>query len=242
MNRTCALIPARSGSKGIKDKNIVKIGGRVLLEWSIQACKRSKHIDEIIITTDSKEYAELALNLGASVPFLRPKEISTDYSTDYEFIEHFLNWQKDNGKQSELIAHIRPTTPFRDPKIIDEAIEYYLSSKINPTSLRSVHPMAESAYKTFEISNLGTLSCVGTNDPELDKANEARQSFPETYVANGYIDILSREFIQRNKKIHGDKVLPFITPITHELDRLEDVDYLEFQLNRNKEIFSKVFK
>tara|TARA_Y100000589_G_C26949797_1_gene546003 strand:+ start:29 stop:754 length:726 start_codon:yes stop_codon:yes gene_type:complete len=239
--KTIALIPARSGSKGIKNKNIINIGGKILLDWSIKACKKCTLIDEIIISTDSEEYAEHALNLGALVPFLRPKEISGDTSTDYEFVKHFLNWHAEFKQLPDLIAHIRPTTPFRDPKLMDEAINYYLSSNKKPTSLRSVHVMSESAYKTFEIGNSGNLICVGSNDSELDKANNARQSFPKTYIANGYIDILSVNFINKNKKIHGNRVLPFITPTTYELDTLEDIEFLEFQLNKNQKFFSRIF-
>ena len=239
--KTIALIPARSGSKGIKNKNIINIGGKILLDWSIKACKKCTLIDEIIVSTDSEEYAEHALNLGALVPFLRPKEISGDTSTDYEFVKHCLNWHAEFKQLPDLIAHIRPTTPFRDPKLMDEAINYYLSSNKKPTSLRSVHAMSESAYKTFEIGNSGNLICVGSNDSELDKANNARQSFPKTYIANGYIDILSVNFINKNKKIHGNRVLPFITPITYELDTLENVEFLEFQLNKNQKFFSRIF-
>ena len=152
----------------------------------------------------------------------------------------FLGWLDKNDKKIDLIAHIRPTTPFRDPEIIDKAINFFLSSKNNPTSLRSVHPMSESSYKTFEIGPKGNLLCVGSKDSELDKSNNPRQGFPNTYVANGYIDILSTKFIKNNSKIHGNNVLPFITPITYELDTLEDVELLEFQLNKNKSIFSKV--
>ena len=101
--------------------------------------------------------------------------------------------------------------------------------------------MSESSYKTFEIGSKGNLLCVGSKDSELDKSNNPRQGFPNTYVANGYIDILSTKFIKNNSKIHGNNVLPFITPTTYELDTLEDVELLEFQLNKNKSIFSKVF-
>ncbi len=242
MVKTIALIQARSGSKGIKDKNLMRIGGKMLLEWSIEACKKSSCIDEVIISTDSNEYANHALKAGGKVPFLRPKEISKDTSTDYECVKHFLDWLDKNNKKTDLIAHIRPTTPFRDPEIINKAIKFFLSNKTNPTSLRSVHPMSESSYKTFEIGNQGNLICVGSKDSELDISNNPRQGFPKTFVANGYIDILSTKFIKNNNKIHGNNVLPFITPITYEIDSLEDIELLEFQLNRNKSIFSKVFQ
>ena len=97
MLKVTSLIPARSGSKGIKDKNLSKIGNNTLLEWSINACKRCSSISEVIISTDSEKYANHASEKGALVPFLRPKNISDDYSTDYEFFEHYINWAKENS-------------------------------------------------------------------------------------------------------------------------------------------------
>ena len=234
------LIPARSGSKGVPNKNIKKIGGKSLLEWSIQACKKSKHIDEIIISTDSIEYAEHAKKAGGKVPFIRPKDISLDTSTDYEFIKHTLDWLDANWHMPELIAHIRPTSPFRDPNIMDEAIQSFKSSSKN-TALRSVHPMAESAYKTFEINNYGSLMSVGSKETSLDDANNARQKFPKTYIANGYIDVISSEFVIKNNKIHGDNVKPFITKTCHEIDCLEDFEMLEFQLKKSPQIYTRLF-
>ena len=130
MANVAALIQARSGSKGIKDKNLLKIGGKMLLEWSIKACKKSNFISEVIISTDSEEYSKHALNAGGSVPFLRPKEISKDTSTDYECVKHFLDWLDKNNKTIDLIAHIRPTTPFRDPEIIDKGLIHFYLIKI----------------------------------------------------------------------------------------------------------------
>ena len=241
MLKVTALIPARSGSKGINDKNLCKIGNKTLLEWSINACKRCSSISEVIISTDSEKYAIHAVENGGLVPFLRPKNISEDYSTDYEFFEHYINWARENSCFPDLIAHIRPTTPLRDPEIIEKAITFFINNQKNSTSVRSVHPMSESAYKTFEINSDGLLAHIGTKDVELDEANNARQEFPKTYVANGYVDLISTEFVLKSKKIHGNRVLPFITPITHEIDTLDDIDLLEFHLTKNKNFFTKVF-
>ncbi|MDO9219316.1 MAG: acylneuraminate cytidylyltransferase family protein, partial [Lacisediminimonas sp.] len=97
MSSIVALIPARAGSKGVPHKNIKPLGGRPLIEWSIKACLKSRLIDRVIVSTDSPEYAELAIKLGAEAPFLRPAEISADRSTDYDFIVHALDWLAANG-------------------------------------------------------------------------------------------------------------------------------------------------
>lgn len=240
MKSTIALIPARAGSKGVKDKNTRLLGERPLLVWSIAACLRSKHIDRTIVSTDSEEYADLARKAGADVPFLRPAAISGDRSTDYEFVQHALDWLSENSEEPELFVHIRPTTPFRDPALIDQAIDRFRQSS-NKTALRSVHEMPESAYKTFEIGEDGNLQRLGAPGEALDGANNARQQFPKTYSANGYVDVLSVKFVKENEAIHGDRVLPFITPMVVEVDVPEDFDLLEYQLDKNPEIFRKLF-
>ena len=235
-----ALIPARSGSKGVVHKNIRLLGGHQLLEWSIRACQLTPSIDRIIVSTDSEQYAKNAREMGADVPFLRPAQISTDRSTDYDFVRHALDWLSKNGGEPDYIAHIRPTTPLRVPSLIDEAIDLFIQNR-RATALRSVHSMAESAYKTFEIAEAGQLKQVGASSTNLDAANGARQGFPKTYIANGYVDVLSTQFIRKASLIHGDYVLPFITPSVTEVDTDDDFKLLEYEIMKNPEILNKIF-
>lgn len=240
MSKVVALIPARSGSKGVPNKNIRLLGGQPLLAWSIAACLKSSVIDRIIVSTDSREYAELATKYGAEAPFIRPAEISGDSSADYDFISHALDWLKNDKDDPEHIIHIRPTTPLRDPKFINDALSVFMKS-YNATALRSVHEMSESAYKTFEVSSNGKLERLGTKDANLDISNNARQQFPVTYQANGYVDILSPAFIQKSGFIHGDFVIPLVTPLVTEVDTEDDFSYLEYELTQNPTIYKKLF-
>lgn len=240
MNNVVALIPARSGSKGVPHKNIKSLGGHPLIEWSIKACLKSRLIDRIIVSTDSTEYADLSIKLGAEVPFLRPADIADDRSTDYEFVLHALNWFAANGGEPESLVHIRPTTPYRSPGLIDVAIEAFRNES-RATALRSVHEMTESAYKTFEIAPEGQLQSLGADSTALDAANNARQQFPATYQANGYVDVLSSRFVRSHGMIHGDWVMPFITPAVVEVDSEDDFAHLEFLLDRNPEIAHEIF-
>ncbi len=235
-----ALIPARSGSKGVPNKNIRNLCGHTLLEWSIQACKQCNLIDEIYVSTDSKEYREMSINYGAKAPFLRPENISSDLSTDYEFFIHALDWFKNNLKEPEYIAHIRPTTPLRNPKLIDKAIDTFVKSK-KGTALRSVHEMSESAYKNFEIAEKGNLQTIFSKNSDLDESNNARQSFPKTYIANGYIDVISSTYLRKNNLLHGNYVLPFVTPISFEIDEEADFDLLEYKINKNPALKELIF-
>jgi CMP-N,N'-diacetyllegionaminic acid synthase len=240
MPKVFAIIPARSGSKGVPDKNIKLLAGHSLMEWSVKTCLKSELIDQVYVSTDSQTYAEKAISYGAKTPFLRPKEISGDKSTDFEFMLQAINWFKQHGCAPEYIVHIRPTTPLRNPKLIDDAIKLFTSKKCY-TALRSVHEMSESAYKSFEISEDKTLKKLGTNNTSLDSANCARQDFPKTYIANGYVDVLSVSFITENNLLHGDRVIPFITPEVVEVDTWYDFEHLEFQLSKNPNLYNQLW-
>lgn len=235
-----ALIPARAGSKGVPNKNVRPLGGHSLLEWSIAACLRSSEIGRTIVSTDSAEYAAHAQSLGAEAPFLRPAEISGDLAVDYEFVVHALDWMAARDEEPTYIVHIRATTPFRDPALIDMAVCAFRAAA-DATALRSVHEMPESAYKTFEIAHGGLLKRVGTDSMALDAANNARQQFPPTYCANGYVDVLSTAFVREAGLIHGDRVMAFVTPPVAEVDTEEDFARLEFQLARNPAIAQELF-
>jgi CMP-N,N'-diacetyllegionaminic acid synthase len=235
-----SIIPARGGSKGVPGKNIRELNGEPLLAYSIRASLLSKHISRTIISTDSEEIAEIAKKYNAEVPFIRPAEYSGDKSTDFEFFDHAISWFKQNEESvPDLFIHLRPTTPLRDPDMIDKAIEKVLQTN-DFTALRSVHEMSESAYKCFEIDS-DYLKTVGTGSFELDAANNARQMFPNTYSANGYVDIVKSDFIIRNKKIHGGQVLSFVTDPVIEVDTIFDFEQLEFQISRDKSLFDKLF-
>jgi len=239
MIKTFALIPARSGSKGVPNKNVMKLNGHPLLGWSIAAAKQSKNIDRVIVSTDSKEYADLAISYGAEVPFIRPDKISNDTSTDFEFIEHALNFFKNECNEPSYIAHLRPTTPIRDPNLIDAAIELAINQN-NCSSIRSVHEMSETAYKTLEIDDMNYLRPLGLIDTSKLDNNAPRQAFPKTYQANGYIDILISSHIRKNGNIHGNDCLPFLTEQAIEIDCVDDFKYLEYTLAQDNNL-NKIF-
>ena len=240
MANIVAVIPARSGSKGVPDKNIKLLAGHPLIAYSIAAARLAKNVDRVIVSTDSERYANIAREYGAEVPFLRPVEISGDSSSDYEFIKHALDWMKENeGYQPEYFVHLRPTTPLREPKHIDAAIER-IRQNDNATSLRSVHEMSETAYKTVEIDR-NYLKCICSGSFDLDAANQPRQVFPKTYIANGYVDIYKSSYVVKNKKILGDKVIAYVTPRIFEVDTIEDFDYLEYQVAKEPTIVKNLF-
>jgi|SRR3972149_4150564 len=236
-----AIIPSRGGSKGVPGKNIKKLNGHPLISYSIKLSDSSKHISRTIVSTDSEKIAEISSQYGAEIPFLRPEEISRDTSTDLEFVLHLLNWFKGNEENvPDYIVHLRPTTPLRDIEIVDKAIENFLQRQ-DFTALRSVHEMSESAYKTFEIEN-NILKTVFTRSTQLDASNVARQLFPKTYSANGYIDILKSSYILENNRIHGDNVMAYVTSKVTEVDTYDDFELLEYELEKDPRLYNKLFR
>jgi len=243
MSNVVAIIPARSGSKGVQDKNIKLLDGRPLLAYSIAAARKSACIERIIVSTDSEHYGNVAKKCGAEVPFLRPSEISGDNSTDYEWIKHLLDWMLEkDGIIPSYLVHLRPTTPFRDPTHIDSAIEC-LKQNDNATALRSSHEMIQSSYKTLEIEG-NYYRCIGGGIGllDLDAANRPRQEFKKTYDPNGYVDVYKSHYVMENKKLLGDRVLAYITPRVAEVDTLEELNFLEYQLSKKTGMVSVLFE
>lgn len=228
-----AIIPARGGSKGVPGKNIKLLAGFPLIAYSIIACKLSRKIDRVIISTDSNEIANISKNYGAEIPFLRPPEISQDHSTDLEFVLHALDWFKNCGNEEpDYLVHIRPTTPLREPDLIDDALNKILADP-SATGLRSVHEIPESPYKMFGIED-GYLAGLYPDDPRPEYYNLPRQNFPPVYKPNGYVDIIKRETVRNGSSLHGSKMLALITPTTVEVDSPEEFQYLEFEITKKK--------
>ena len=237
-----AFIPARSGSKSVPDKNIRLLNGHPLIAYSIKAAQLTPSIERVIVSTNSEKYAAIAREYGAETPFLRPSVLAGDNSTDYDWIHHVLDWlRKEEGQVPRLIAHLRPTAPFRDPATIEDGI-CYLNSEPSATGLRSVQEMSQTAYKFFE-SDSKYLQCVFTKSPNLDEGNIPRQNYTDTYEANGHIDVLRSDFILKNPgKVHGDRVLAKIIKHTSDVDSEEDFKYLEYEVANYPELFNRLFQ
>ena len=228
--KTTAIIPARSGSKGVSDKNIRKIGGFPLISYSIIAAKLAG-IERIIVSTDSDNYAQLAISYGAEVPFLRSKENSSDSSTDLDLMNEVITKLiTSEGSVDEYIIHLRPTTPLRLPKVILNALKTIKQDK-NSTSLRSGHLCSESPMKWFM---KGEDEYFQPMDARLssEDINRPRQDFPDVFIPNGYVDIVRSSFIRNKKFLHGNRVLAFETPICNEVDSIEEMDLIEYQLQK----------
>ncbi|MDC3100633.1 acylneuraminate cytidylyltransferase family protein [Candidatus Pelagibacter sp.] len=211
-----ALIPARAGSKSIKNKNIKKLKNKYLIYYPIETAKKIKIFDRIIVSTDSKKIAKIAKNGGAEIPFFRPKKISKNSSLDIEYIKHFISKMNLKNKNT-IIVILRPTTPIRDHKIIKKAINSFKSGKYD--SLRSVSISKESPFKMWIKKNKNLiLPFMGEKNIKL--TNFPRQKLKKTYWQNGYVDITKVETIMKYGNELGKKVKFF--EIDHEI---VEIDY-----------------
>lgn len=222
-----ALIQARGGSKGVPGKNIRPLAGFPLLAWSVAACKLARTIERTILSTDDAAIAEVGREYGAETPFMRPSELATDTATDFPVIKHAIEWLRDNeGFIPTYIVQIRPTSPLRDPAVMDEAVAR-LKASPEATGLRSVFEMPESAWKTYETTN-GYLTPLGAKDGDTEALNKPRQAFPSTYFAQGYVDVVRSRVVLEQGRTYGNRILGFITPECGEVDCEEDFRKLDF--------------
>lgn len=219
-----AVIPARGGSKSVPGKNIRLFQGWPLIAYSIAAASLSSHISRTIVSTDSEEIARTADRYGAEVPFLRPAEYAKDDSPDIGFINHIIRWLYEHeGKIPEYLAHLRPTTPIRDPRQIDRAVEMIKQDRA-ATSLRSGSLCPHPPFKWFQKKgNYLTPLMPGMT---CDEVNLPRQDFPEVYVPNGYVDIIKTSFVIRTGLLHGDRMIGFATDEVPDIDTESDMKKL----------------
>lgn len=214
-----ALIPARGGSKGIPRKNLLVLAGKPLIAYSIEQALASRYITRTIVSTDDHEIAEVARRFGAEVPFLRPSEFAQDLSPDIDVFRHALEWLRDQeGYACELVVYLRPTGPVRRVELIDKAIEMMLNHP-EADALRSVSLPVQTPYKMWRIVG-GYLQPLLQVEGMVEPYCMPRQSLPEVYWQNGYVDIVRPHVVLELGMMCGHKILPFII---HE--PILDIDY-----------------
>ncbi len=218
-----AIIPARSGSKRIKNKNTRSLKGHPLLAYTIKACLLSKSISRVIVSTDCLKIAKIARAYGAEVPFMRPAEYATDDASDLGFLFHFFK-----NIDANEVALMRPTSPLRDPEVVDSVIdlyELYKKSEKQFTGLRTATFSNHSPYKMYHMDEDKIFKGFFEDYNGIkDYTNLPGQTFPKTYVPNGYIDIVKRETVLKNS-VFGDKILGIETAQITDID-IEDDFYL----------------
>lgn len=220
MGEVLAIIPARSGSKSVKDKNIRQIDGKPMLAYSIEHALQSKCIDRVIVSTDSEAYARIAREYGAETPFIRPAEYATDIALDYDVFLHALTFLKEQEEyEPELVVQLRPTYPIRKIEDIENMVQY-LKEHPDVDSMRCVTPAKEIAYKMWHKDENGMLSPIMTDIPEC--YNMPRQQLPKVYYQNACIDVVRASVITEQHSMSGKVIAGYEMTENFDIDTEEE--------------------
>lgn len=233
-NRILAIIPARAGSKGIKNKNIIDLKGKPLIAYSIEAAKESKYIDQIIVSTDGVEIAKVAQEWGVDVPFLRPDYLASDTAKTIDAMMHCIETLKNMGKEYDYVVLLQPTQPLRTSKHIDEAIELIIKSQED--SLVSVSKVKDHPILIRTLTEEGyTKNLLNTS------STQRRQDFPDFYKVNGaiYINKLNENFNLETSL--NDNKLAYVMEEKYDIDidELLDLEVAELMLKKNLNMLRK---
>lgn len=206
-----AIVPARGGSKEIPLKNICKVAGRPLLEYTIVAAKKSKYLDRIIVSTDNNKIAKIATSLGAEVPFIRPKNISRDDSSTVDVVKHALDFLSLESYIPEIILVLQPTSPLRTTTMIDKSIMLLQNS--NATSVLSVSKIKTHPYASFWLKN----EYLHPFKSDFKKYHQ-RQKYPDLYYPTGAIYTFRYDTLKQYDSFLGTRILPIIVEQENSVD------------------------
>ena len=230
--RVVALIPARAGSKRVKDKNIRPLGGHPVLAYTIAAAVGSGVFDAVVVSTDSERYAEIARHYGAEVPFLRPPELSGERSPDIEFVEHTLRTLAEQGRPYDCFSILRPTSPFRKPETIRRAWETFLAAE-GVDSLRAVEKCKQHPGKMWVVRGERMFPLLPLGPPEQPWHSSQYPTLPVVYVQNASLEIAWTRVVLQGRTIAGDVLVPFFThgDEGYDVNDVADWVYAEYLLS-----------
>lgn len=217
--RNLAIIPARSGSKGLKDKNIKILNGKPLLAYTIEAAKESGVFDEIMVSTDSREYADIAKQWGANVPFLRSDELSNDTASSWDVVKEVIERYKNLGITFDTVALLQPTSPLRTS---NDIIEGYNVMKVKEANF--VVGVCEMDHSPLWANTLpGNLSMENFIRPEVVEI--PRQSIPTYYRINGALYIVKVDYLTKAPYLYGERSFASIMNKENSIDIDDQMDF-----------------
>ena len=214
-----AIIPARSGSKGLKDKNIKKLNGKPLLAYSIEAAKESGLFDEIMVSTDSEKYAEIAKTYGANVPFLRSEANSSDKAGSWDVVLEVLSKYLEKDLKFDSVCLLQPTSPLRTAQDIIEA--YKLLEVKQADAITSVCEVDHSPLWTMILPENLSLEEFKKRDTDTP-----RQLLEKYYRLNGAIYIRKTNYSSKGIRLVDDNEFAFIMPREHSVDIDTALDFV----------------
>jgi CMP-N,N'-diacetyllegionaminic acid synthase len=219
-----ALVPARGGSKGIPRKNLKIFAGKPLIAWTIESAKRASCVDRVVVTTEDAEIAQLALSLGADVPFMRPAELATDHTPGIAPVLHALEQLPD----FEWVLLLQPTSPLRTTQDIEDIWSFCQQRQV---------------ASVVAVSKVGTSPSLmyyrGSNDViepvlQTEVRGGRRQDFPDTYQINGALYLAQAEWLKAHGSFVKEGTLGFEMPPERsvDVDTLRDWQWAEFLMAR----------
>lgn len=214
-----AVIPARGGSKGVPGKNIKELAGRPLIAYTIEAALASNIFSNVIVSTDSREIADVALRCGAEVPFLRPDEISGDEVSSDDVILHALTYCREHGVPCDTVCKLQPTSPLRNSSHLQEA--YCLFQEKKADFLVSVCECEHSPLWTGKLEDDLRMDHFMTE--EVRRA--CRQELPIYYRLNGAIYMGKTEQYMKNKSFFGNNSIAYIMKQEDSIDIDSQIDF-----------------
>ena len=226
LSATCVcLIPARSGSKRVPDKNIALLGGHPLIAYTICAARQSEVFSRIIVSTDSDKYAAIAAHYGAEIPFIRPAEMAGDKSPDIDWVQHALTWLKENGARTDAFSLLRPTSPCRKADTIKRAWDQF-TRQTGVDSLRAVEPCAQHPGKMWVVRGERMHPLMPMQPEEITPYHSTQYTaLPKVYVQNASLEIAWTRVALEQGTIAGEVLTPFLTEGDEGLDVNSQYDW-----------------
>ena len=218
---TIAFIFARGGSKGLLNKNILKLNGVSLIGRAIECAKKIKSIDRVIVSTEDDEISKVALSHGAEVPFKRPKELATDTSLEWKSWQHAIRWANSNGGIKKFIS-LSPTSPLRTPKDIEMCLKAYEHNKVD--IVVTVRKALRSPYfNMISLTNSGFAEIVVKKSQKYWR----RQDVPDVYDMTTIAYIANPDFILKANNIFDGRVKAVEIPRGRAIDIDDKYDLIE---------------
>jgi len=225
------VIPARSGSKGVPDKNIRDLSGKPLIHHTIEAVENSRRLKEYLVSTDSEEYAEIAESAGGPVPFIRPSELATDDAASIDVVTHAVKqYERDSVNTVDVIVLLQPTAPLRTATDIDEALATFQNSN-RPSLVSCYETVGAHPNHMFESTNGNELEPL--REPETTP--HRRQLFDPVYLLNGALYICTRELIFDKERFYDDQPALYLMPRGRSVNIDEPFDFELAELMMQRE-------
>jgi N-acylneuraminate cytidylyltransferase len=225
MGAVLGLIPARAGSKAIPGKNLVDVGGRPLLVWTIEAAKGAATLDRVVVSSDDQRIISVALEQGCDAPFVRPQNLATDTAKGIEVALHALDTLDETY---EYIVYLQPTSPFRTSDDIDAAVRLCLQRRA--PSCVSVSETPKSPYWMYTLDEEGRLQpLIETQEPV-----HLRQEAPPVYALNGAVYVARVDWLQKQRNFVGPGTIAYVMPQDRSLDidEPEDLEFIRTKIPR----------